>query len=97
VEFWPNLPISRNRILRENPARRELAAALRAESHAAESIHTLKMQGLDNGKLYRFALDNFEVCFTRDFGFINNIRQGPVPEKFKLLRVTLDKNRKTNS
>jgi hypothetical protein len=30
------------------------------------------------------------ICFTRDFGFIHNVRQAPVPEKFKLLRVTLE-------
>ena len=67
----------------------KLVAALRAEGHEVESVITLRMQGLDNGRLYRFARQNFEVCFTRDFGFINNVRQGPTPEKFKLLRVTL--------
>ncbi|MGI8965667.1 MAG: hypothetical protein ACR2H1_06210, partial [Limisphaerales bacterium] len=55
----------------------------------AESVHTLRMQGLDNGKLYRFALENFDVCFTRDFGFIHNIRQSSAAAKFKLLHVTL--------
>ena len=54
-----------------------------------ESVITLRMQGLDNGKLYQFAIQNFEVCFTRDFGFANNVRQGKPPDKFKLLRVTL--------
>jgi predicted nuclease of predicted toxin-antitoxin system len=68
---------------------RKLVAALRAEGNEVESVHTLRMQGLDNGRLYRFASENFDVCFTRDFGFINNVRQGQVPEKFKLLRVTL--------
>lgn len=78
------------KILLDENLPRKLVPALRAEGHTVESIHTLRMQGLDNGKLYRFALDNFDVCFTRDFGFINNIRQGPVPEKFKLLRVALN-------
>jgi hypothetical protein len=27
---------------------------------------------------------------SRDFGFTNNVRQGKAPEKFKLLRVTLE-------
>jgi hypothetical protein len=30
------------------------------------------------------------VCFTRDFGFTNNVRQRQPPENFKLLRVTLE-------
>ena len=77
------------KILLDENLPRKLVAALRAEGHEAESVHTLRMQGLDNGRLYQFAIENFEVCFTRDFGFTNNVRQGKPPEKFKLLRVTL--------
>ncbi len=77
------------KILLDENLPRKLVAALRAEGHEVESVHTLRMQGLDNGKLYRFAVENFELCFTRDFGFANNVRQGTAPEKFRLLRVTL--------
>lgn len=77
------------KILLDENLPRKLVAALRVEGHEAESVHTLRMEGLDNGKLYRFALENFEVCFTRDVGFANNVRQGVAPAKFKLLRVTL--------
>lgn len=78
------------KILLDENLPRKLVAALRAEGHVVESVHTLRMQGLDNGRLYQFARQNFEVCFTRDFGFSNNVRQGKSPEKFKLLRVTLE-------
>jgi predicted nuclease of predicted toxin-antitoxin system len=78
------------KILLDENLPRKLVVALRAEGHETESVITLQMQGLDNGKLYRFAIQNFEICFTRDFGFINNVRQGKPPEKFKLLRVTLE-------
>ena len=78
------------KILLDENLPRKLVAALRAEGHEVESVVTLRMQGLDNGKLYQFAIQNFEVCFTRDFGFVNNVRQGKAPEKFKLLRVTLE-------
>lgn len=77
------------KILLDENLPRKLVAALRAEGHEVESVHTLRMQGLDNGKLYRFALSNFDICFTRDFGFVNNVRQKPIPENFKLLRVIL--------
>ena len=77
------------KILLDENLLRKLVAALRAEGHEFESVMTLRMQSLDNGRLYRFARQNFEVCFTRDFGFANNVRQGPTPENFKLLRVTL--------
>jgi len=77
------------KILLDENLPRKLVAALREVGHEVESVITLRMQGLDNGKLYQFAIQNFEICFTRDFGFINNVRQGKVPEKLKLLRVTL--------
>lgn len=67
----------------------KLVAALRAEGHEVESVHTLKLDGLENGKLYKFACDNFDICFTRDAGFANNIRQGEPPLRLKLLRVIM--------
>ena len=78
------------KILLDENLPRKLVAALRAEGHEVESVHTLRMQGLDNGRLYQFAIQNFDVCFTRDFGFTHNVRQGQPPAKFKLLRVTLE-------
>lgn len=77
------------KILLDENLPRKLVVALRAEGHQVESVHTLRMQGLDNGSLYQFAIQNFEMCFTRDFGFTNNARQGTTPSKFKLLRVIL--------
>ncbi len=77
------------KILLDENLPQKLVAALRAEGHEVESVHTLRMQGLDNGRLYEFAIQNFEVCFTRDFGFVHNVRQSPPSAKFKLVRVTL--------
>jgi hypothetical protein len=77
------------RILLEENLPRKLVGALRAEGNEVESVHTLRMQGLENGALYSFAVDKFDVCFTRDFGFVNNVRQSQPPAHFKLLRVTL--------
>ena len=77
------------KILLDENLPRKLVAALRAEGHEVESVHTLRMDGLDNGGLYQFAVQSFDVCFTRDFGFIHNVRQASTPPRFKLLRVTL--------
>ena len=63
--------------------------SLRTTEHIVESVHTLKLDGLDNGRLYRFAVENFDLCFTRDFGFIHNAKQTQAPTRFKLLRVVL--------
>jgi predicted nuclease of predicted toxin-antitoxin system len=77
------------KILLDENLPRKLVPALRAEGQEVESVLTLRMQGLDNGRLYQFAVANFDLCFTRDFGFANNARQGAAPAGFKLLRVTL--------
>ena len=77
------------RILLDENLPRKLVAALSAEGHEVASVHTLRMQGLDNGRLYQFAIQNFDICFTRDFGFAHNVRQGQTPANFKLLRVIL--------
>lgn len=77
------------KILLDENLPRKLVTALRQGSHEVESVHTLRMQGLDNGSLYKFARENFEICFTRDAQFAISIKQGPAPAQFKLLRVTL--------
>lgn len=59
------------------------------KANEVESVHTLQLQGLENGALYEFASDNFDLCFTRDAGFAHNVRQGAPPSSLKLLRVTL--------
>jgi hypothetical protein len=39
------------RILLDENLARKLVTALRAVGHEVESVHTLRMQGLDNGRL----------------------------------------------
>lgn len=77
------------KILLDENLPRKLVAALRAEGHEVESVHTLHLQGLENGSLYEFARDNFDLCFTRDAGFAHNVRQRAPSSRLKLLRVTL--------
>jgi len=77
------------KILLDENLPRKLVGALRGEGHEVESVHTLRKHGMDNGSLLNFAIANFDLCFTRDFGFAHNVRQGSTPTRFKLLRVTL--------
>jgi hypothetical protein len=70
-----------------------LVDALRAEGHEAESVHTLHQQGIDNGRLYALACRDYDLCFTRDAGFVHNARQAAPPERLKLVRVTLPQQR----
>jgi predicted nuclease of predicted toxin-antitoxin system len=68
---------------------RKLLAALRAEGHEVESVQTLRFQGFDNGRLFQFASDSFDLCFTRDAGFVKNVRDRSTPARLKLIRVTI--------
>ena len=77
------------KILLDENLPRKLVAALRAKGCEAESVPTPRMQAMDNGKVYQFAIQNFDVCFMRDFGFSNIVRQTETTAKFKLLRVTI--------
>ena len=77
------------KILIDENLPRKLVEALRAEGHEAESVHTLHQQGIDNGALYALACREYDLCFTRDAGFIHNSRQGTRPVRLKMLRVVI--------
>lgn len=68
---------------------RKLVDALQSEGHEAESVHTLHQQGVDNGALYSLACREYDLCFTRDAGFVHNARQGVPPTRLKLLHVLI--------
>jgi hypothetical protein len=76
------------KILLDENMPRKLVDALRAEGHEVESVQTLRMQGLENGRLYEFSRDSFDLCFTRDVAFAKIRPVDPLP-RLKLLRVTL--------
>ena len=63
------------KILLDENLPQKLVAALRREGYEVESVHTLRLQGLDNGEALRFARDRFDLCFTRDAGFRNLVRR----------------------
>lgn len=77
------------KILLDENLPRKLVDALRGEGHVAESVHTLHQQGIDNGALYRLACQEYDLCFTKDAGFVHNARQGVPPARLKLLRVVI--------
>jgi predicted nuclease of predicted toxin-antitoxin system len=81
------------RILLDENLPRKLLDALRAEGHEVESVHTLHQQGIDNGGLYTLACRDYDLCFTRDAGFVHNARQGTPPTRLQLLRVALPQQR----
>ena len=57
--------------------------------HEADSVHALHLLGIENGELHRLACEAYDLCFTRDHGFAQNVRQGETPRRLRLIQVTL--------
>jgi predicted nuclease of predicted toxin-antitoxin system len=66
-----------------------LVRALENEGHDVDSVNRLRLKGIANSRLYREVAQSYDLCFTKDAGFVHNVRQGGGPASTKLLRVTL--------
>ena len=66
-----------------------LVEGLRQLGHEVDSVNSLRLKGIDNGSLYRQVAQQYDLCFTRDAGFVLNVRQSPGVSNTKLLRVVL--------
>ena len=77
------------RVLLDENLPESSVVALRQLGHEVDSVNGLHLKGLDNGALYRQVAQDYDLCFTRDAGFVNNVRQMRGPSNTKLLRVTL--------
>ncbi len=77
------------KILLDENIPRKLVEAIAAEGHQVESVHTLRLAGIENGALYLLAQRDFDLFFTRDADFAKRARESRTPGKCKLLRVTL--------
>jgi len=70
-----------------------LVGALNELGHEVDSVNRLKLKGLDNGTLYRQVAVDYDRCFTRDAGFVHNVRQMRDPSQVKVLRVVVPQQR----
>ena len=77
------------RILLDENLPESLVDALQQFGHEVDSVNSLRLKGIDNSTLYREVAEAYDVCFTRDAGFIHNVRQKGGQSKTKLLRVVL--------
>ena len=81
------------KILLDENMPESLAGVLERLGHEVHSVNRLKLKGLDNGTLYREVAVSYEVCFTRDAGFVHNVRQMRAPSQVKILRVVIPQQR----
>ena len=77
------------RVLLDENLPESLVAALRQSGHEVDSVNSLRLKGLDNSVLYRQVAQGYDLCFTRDAGFVVNVRRMRDPSNTKLLRVIL--------
>ena len=77
------------RILLDENLPESLAVALYQLGHHVDTVNSLHLKGLDKGTLYREVAQAYDLCFTRDAGFVHNVRQMREPSKTKFLRVAL--------
>lgn len=80
------------KILLDENMPHKLLAAIAATSHEVDSIKSLRLQGIDNGALYRFAESNYDLCFTRDQEFSRRVRSKPAA-RLKPVRVVIPQTR----
>ena len=77
------------KILLDENLPESLVVALQDLGHQVDSVNSLRLKGLDNSTLYRQVAQRYELCFTRDAGFVHNVRQMRPSSNTKLLRVIL--------
>ncbi len=62
---------------------------LREENHIVDSVNTLRLKGMENGKLYREVAQEYDLFLTRDVGFIKAIRNIKIKSRCVTLYVNL--------
>ena len=77
------------RVLLDENMPESVRRALRQSGHVADSIVSLRLQGLDNGRLYREVAHSYDLFFTKDYGFAQTIRSIDWPGAVKVIRVIL--------
>lgn len=77
------------RILLDENLPESLVRVLQELGHEVDSVNGLRLKGIDNSTLYREVAQAYDLCFTKDAGFVHNVRQAGGTSGTKLLRVVL--------
>jgi len=69
------------RVLLDENLRKGLVEPLRLLGHTVDFVASLRLKGLDNGRLYREGASTYELFFTKDREFANRVSTltGPAP------------------
>ena len=77
------------RILLDENMPESLRRALTELGHAVDSVASLRLKGLDNGRLYEDVAQRYDLYFSKDRLFVHSVRAIDRPRAVKVLRVTL--------
>ncbi len=77
------------RILLDENMPHSILDFLREEGHVADSVNTLRLKGMQNGRLYREIAQEYDLFFTRDAGFVKAIRSMNIKSRCVTLRMLL--------
>ncbi len=84
------------RILLDENLPESLVTALENLGHQVDSVHQLRLKGLDNSTLYREVAQAYELCCTQAAGFAHKVRRININRNVKLLRVVLPQQAATS-
>jgi len=77
------------RVLLDENMPESVHVALQELGHQVDSVVSLRLTGLDNGRLYREVAQSYDLCFTKDADFVRIVRTIDRPGSVKVLRVTI--------
>jgi hypothetical protein len=77
------------RILLDENMPESVRRGLKELGHEVDSVASLRLKGLDNGRLYQDVALSYDLCFSKDRGFILAARAVDQPGPVKVLRVTI--------
>lgn len=77
------------RILLDENMPESLRQALSELGHEVDSIASLRLRGLDNGRLYRDVAQQYDLCFSKDRLFVQSVRPIDRPGAVRVLHVTI--------
>lgn len=77
------------KVLLDENVPESVRVALGQLGHQADSIASLRLKGLENGRLYREVAQSYDLFFTKDRDFVRTVRAIDSPAPVKVLLVTI--------
>jgi len=74
-----------------------LIEPLRQLGHIVDSVGSLRLKGLENGRLYREVASGYDLFFTKDRQFVAQLDAVTEPSSVKVVLTIIRSNRRSSS